>query len=78
MTSRAKVQAVTTRASRSAADEVDDLQPVSVVQWGLRPLLAGYDFAVQFDGYAIRLHAEARDERAQRFGGGDLVLPIDG
>jgi hypothetical protein len=49
---------------RSAADEVDDFQTVSVVQWSLRPLVAGDDFAVQFDGYAVGLHAETCDERA--------------
>ena len=43
---------------RSAADEVDDLQPISIVQWSLRPLVAGNDLAVQFDGYAVGLHAE--------------------
>ena len=43
---------------------MDDLQSVSVVQWSLRPLLAGDDFAVQFDGYAVGLHAELLDERA--------------
>jgi hypothetical protein len=42
---------------------VDDLQAVSVVQWGLRPLLAGNDFAIQFDGYAVGFHAEALYER---------------
>jgi hypothetical protein len=49
---------------RSAADEVDDFEAVSVVQWSLRPLVAGDDFAVQFDGYAVGLHAERFDERA--------------
>jgi len=65
------------RVRRSASDEVDDLQPVSIVQWSLRPLVAGHDLAVQFDRYAVRLHAEPLDERAQSFGGGDLVLAID-
>jgi hypothetical protein len=49
---------------RSAADEVDDFEAVSVVQWGLRPLVAGDDLAVQFYGYAVGLHAERFDERA--------------
>jgi hypothetical protein len=49
---------------RSAADEVDDFQAVSVVQWSLRPLVAGDDFAVQFDCYPVGLHAEPGDERA--------------
>jgi len=49
---------------RSAADEVDDFQTVSVVQWSLRPLVAGHDLAVQFDGYAVWLHAEPGYERA--------------
>jgi hypothetical protein len=57
---------------------VDYLQPVSVVQWSLRPLISGDDFAVQFDGYAVCLHAQTFDERAQSFGGGGLGLAIDG
>jgi hypothetical protein len=48
---------------------MDDLQPISVVQWSLRPLLAGHDFAIQLDRYPIGLHAESRDQRAQSFGG---------
>jgi hypothetical protein len=56
---------------------VDDFQTVSVVQWSLRPLVAGHDFAVQFDGYAVRLHAEVRYERAQGFGGRGLGFAID-
>ena len=63
--------------SCAAADKVDDLQPVSIMQWSLGPLLARYDFAVQFDGYAVRLHAEPLDERAQSFSGKDLVFTID-
>jgi hypothetical protein len=42
---------------------MDNLQPVSIVQWSLRPLLAGYDLAVQFDRQPVRLHAEPLDER---------------
>ena len=63
---------------RSAADEVDDFEAVSVVQWSLRPLVARHDFAVQFDGYTVGLHAEMLDERAQGFGGRGLGLAIDG
>jgi len=54
---------------RSAPDEVDDLQLVSIVQWSLRPLVAGHDLAVQFDRQPVRLHAEPLDERTQSFGG---------
>jgi hypothetical protein len=43
---------------------MDDFEAVSVVQWSLRPLVAGDDFAVQFDGHAVGLHAEGFDERA--------------
>jgi hypothetical protein len=56
---------------------VDDFQAVSVVQWSLRPLVAGDDFAIEFDGYAVGLHAEMLDERAQGFGGGELGFAID-
>jgi len=48
---------------------MDDFQAVSVVQWSLRPLVAGHDLAVEFDCYPVRLHAEPRDERAQGLGG---------
>jgi hypothetical protein len=49
---------------RSASDEVDDFQTVSVAQWSLRPLVAGHDLAIEFDGYPVRLHAEMLYERA--------------
>jgi hypothetical protein len=42
---------------------VDDFQAVSVVQWSVGPLVAGDNFAVEFDGYAVGLHAESGDER---------------
>jgi len=62
---------------RSPADEVDDFQAISVVQWSLRPLVAGDDLAIQFDGYAVGLHAERFDEGAQGFGGRGLGFAID-
>ncbi len=43
--------------SRSAADEMDYFQSISVVQWSLRPLVSGHDLAVQFDRQPIRLDA---------------------
>jgi hypothetical protein len=43
---------------------VDDFQSISLVQWRLRPLVAGYDFAVQFDRYPVRLHGKLFDQRA--------------
>ena len=61
----------------SAADKVDDFEAVSVVQWSLRPLVAGDDFAVQFDGYSVGLHAEMLYECAQGFGGRGLGFAID-
>ncbi len=57
---------------------MDDLQPVSIVQSGLGPLLTSDNLAVQFYGYAVGLHAELFDERAQSFGGKNLALAIDG
>jgi len=44
-----------------------DLQPVAVFQWRLRPLLARHNFKVEFDGHAIRLHAQLLDERVESF-----------
>jgi hypothetical protein len=63
--------------SRSAAHEVDDLEPISIVQRSLGPLFPGDDLAVQFDRHAIRLHSELLDERAQSFGGVDLRFAVD-
>jgi hypothetical protein len=57
---------------------MDDLQAITIVQPGLWPLLTGDDFAVQFNRYAVGLHAQLLDERAQSFGGENLALAIDG
>jgi hypothetical protein len=46
---------------------MDDLEPVSIAQWSLRPLFARDDLVVEFDRYAAGLHAELLDERAQSF-----------
>jgi hypothetical protein len=57
---------------------MDDLQPVSIVQASLWPLLTRNDLAVQFNRNVVGLHAELFDERAQSFGGTDLRFAING
>jgi hypothetical protein len=42
----------------AAADEVNDLQFVSIVEYGYLPLSAGNDLTVQFHGNAVRLHTQ--------------------
>src|ERR1700687_6023511 len=56
---------------------MENLQPISIVQSSLRPLLTGDDLAIQFNRHAVGLHAELLDERAQSFGGKNLALAID-
>jgi hypothetical protein len=52
-------------ASLSAAYEVDDFQAVAFGQIGFRPLIAGDDGSIQFDGYAIGFHSELVDESGE-------------
>ena len=47
---------------RPAAYEVDDLQVVALFQSDFGPAIAGHDFAVQFDGYAVGFHAQRFDQ----------------
>jgi hypothetical protein len=54
-----------------------DLEPVSVVQMCGRPAIARHDLAVEFNGYAVRFHAHALDERGHGVGGVLLALSVD-
>ena len=56
-----------------SAHEVNDFQLVSVAQRRLWPGVAGNDLAVQFDGYAIGLHAKLFHQRGE---GSDFELPL--
>ena len=47
----------------AAADEVDDLQPVTILQRRAGPLLAAHDVAVQFHRDPVRLHSELLEKR---------------
>jgi hypothetical protein len=42
-----------------------NLQPVAVFQWRLSPQLAWHNLAIEFNGHAIRLHAQVFDERVE-------------
>ena len=42
----------------SAADKVDDLEFVSVVEDGLGPTVAGDDVTIEFDGDTVGFHGE--------------------
>jgi hypothetical protein len=44
--------------STSAADEVNDFQLIAFVEWGLGPAISWHNVTIQFNGYAVRLHAE--------------------
>jgi hypothetical protein len=48
---------IESRGASAAADEVDDFEAVAVFEDGLRPAVAGGNFAVEFDGYAVGLHS---------------------
>ena len=59
----------------AAADEMDDLEAVAFAEKGGGPALAGDNVAVEFDGNAVRLHAELFDQGGQGEGaGGKLPL----
>jgi|SRR5580700_1051732 len=51
--------------ARAAADEVNDLEAISIFQQSLGPALAGNNFAVEFHGDAIGLHAQDFHKRCQ-------------
>jgi hypothetical protein len=53
----------------AAADEVDDLETVAFGEKRGGPAVAGDNVAVEFDGNAVRLHAELFDQGGQ----GELV-----
>ena len=46
----------------SSADEMPDLQFVSIFQCGCVPLAPGNDFKIQLHGHSVRLHAELCDQ----------------
>jgi hypothetical protein len=54
------------RRSAPAADEVDDFQPVTIVECGLRPAIPRHDVAIQFHCDTIGLHAQRLNQRGQR------------
>lgn len=62
----------------SAAYEVHDFQFVSIFQVRLRPAVAGNDFAVEFDGDPVWLHAELSDQCAQSLRRCRAGLAVDG
>jgi hypothetical protein len=49
----------------AAADEVDDLEAVAFGKKRGGPAVAGDNVAVEFDGNAVRLHAELFDQGGQ-------------
>jgi len=62
----------------SAAYEVDDFQFVAFRQVRLLPFCSGDDLAIQFDRYAVLLHAEVFDELCQGCRVTGLFLAVDG
>jgi len=63
---------------RSAAYEVDYFETITIVQHSLLPLIARDDFAIQFYGYPVGLHAQQFYQCSQSFGGGRFGFSIDG
>ena len=65
----------------SAADEVDDFQLVAFVEWGLGPAISWHNVTIQFNGYAVRLHAESFHKSSEGKTGGTIwevpLFPID-
>ncbi len=49
----------------AAADEMDDLEAVAFAEERGGPAVAGDNVAVEFDGNAVRLHAELFDQGGQ-------------
>lgn len=54
---------------RPTPDEMDDLKPVAVIERSTGPALTRHDVAIQFDGYAVRLHAKDFHQRGECEGG---------
>jgi len=50
---------------RAAADEVNNLELVAVVEAGLSPKIARDDAAIQFHGDAVRFHAHLFEQGSQ-------------
>jgi hypothetical protein len=44
---------------------VDYFELVTIFEGGLRPTIAGGNFAVEFDGYAVGLHVEGLDQSGE-------------
>ena len=66
------------RLERTTTDEVHDLQFVAVFDKSLGPLGALHDVAIQFYGYAVRLHAELLYEMSERIHALERAfIPID-
>jgi hypothetical protein len=62
----------------AAANKMDDFQTVALSKTGDRPLLARYQFAVQFDGHAILFQAQLLEQRVQGEGGDEIArLAVD-
>ncbi len=61
----------------TAADEVNDLEPVTVVQSRCRPEISGNDVAIEFHRDTVCLHAKALDQGCKRkWSGGIGNVPV--
>ena len=58
---------------------MNNLEPVTLVQRGLGPSVAGNNFSIQFDSHAIRLHPQQRNQSSNgkgRLAGCGRVLSL--
>ena len=63
----------------AAADEMNDLKFIAVIQSGFVPLCARQYVAVEFDGEPLRGEFELRDQRGHgRCGGDGFGFAVDG
>jgi len=52
------------QARAAAADKMDNLKLVAILERRRFPLASRNNFQVQLHGYAVRLHAKLRDQRS--------------
>ena len=65
-----EVREKATAGDSTAADEMDDLQPITITERGIRPISARHDQLIEFHGDAVGLHLQSGNQSGE---GGDAV-----